>query len=298
MRPIAIAAVAASLAALLVPAAPASAQQVEEAVPCAECHDTVAAEFQSNPHIAALPRSAGVSAVCASCHSGGKEHAEAGGDIALIHTPRGGDAAATCLTCHGGASHNDIEPKSTHAVSGVTCDSCHAIHAAPAPAISLLRRPASELCVSCHVDVQGAFRKPNTHRMHESAAGSGRGGMQCYSCHNPHGRDDGSLKRTAAGEPACLSCHSDKRGPFVFSHGALVAGSCASCHEAHGSANPRMLTRATVAQLCLECHSNLTGTTLGSQPPALHDLRSPRYQNCTTCHAAIHGSNVSPRLLR
>ena len=59
-----------------------------------------------------------------------------------------------------------------------------------------------------------------------------------------------------------------------------------------------MLTRSTVAQLCLECHSNITGTTLGSQPPSLHDLRSPRYQNCTTCHTAVHGSNVSPRLLR
>jgi DmsE family decaheme c-type cytochrome len=135
--------------------------------------------------------------------------------------------------------------------------------------------------------------------MHSSVGQGGNGaGMQCYACHNPHGRGDGNLKQTAAGEPACLGCHTEKRGPFVFTHGALVAGDCRSCHEPHGSVNPKMLTRSTVAQLCLECHSNITGTTLGSQPPSLHDLRSPRYQSCTTCHTAVHGSNVSPRLLR
>jgi nitrate/TMAO reductase-like tetraheme cytochrome c subunit len=57
------------------------------------------------------------------------------------------------------------------------------------------------------------------------------------------------------------------------------------------------LTRNRVAQLCLECHSMSTGT-LASQPPSFHDLRSPRYQNCTTCHLRIHGSNASPQFLR
>ena len=58
------------------------------------------------------------------------------------------------------------------------------------------------------------------------------------------------------------------------------------------------LTRPTVSQLCLECHSPISGGTLGSQPPSFHDLLSPRYRNCTTCHVAIHGSNSSPELLK
>lgn len=283
--------------ALLVAAAVSAEQAGQEALPCADCHDTVAAEFQANPHALALGREAAAGAVCASCHAGGKEHVDAGGDAALIKKPAGETGAATCLSCHDGKTHNGIEPKGSHAVAGVTCDSCHAIHGAkPAPA--LLRRAGSELCVSCHPNIRGSFGKPYTHRMHESVDGSGKAGMQCYSCHNPHGRGDGLLKQTAAGEPACLSCHADKRGPYVFTHGALIAGTCQSCHEPHGSANPMMLTRSRVAQLCLECHSNITGTTLGSQPPSLHDMRSPRYQSCTTCHTAVHGSNVSPRLMR
>jgi len=285
--------------ALLVPAAASAEATSQEALPCADCHDTVAAEFQANPHALALGRDAAAGAVCASCHAGGKEHAESGGDAALVKKPAGAAGAATCLACHGGTKgHNEIEPRGAHAASGVNCESCHAIHGAK-PAPQLLKRGGSELCVSCHPDVKGAFGKPYTHRMHGSVDGTGTAGMQCTSCHNPHGRGDGNLKLTAVGgEVVCLSCHTEKRGPYVFTHGALVGGTCQSCHEPHGSVNPMMLTRSRVAQVCLECHSNVSGTTLGSQPPSLHDMRSPRYQNCTTCHTAVHGSNVSPRLLR
>ena len=78
---------------------------------------------------------------------------------------------------------------------------------------------------------------------------------------------------------------------------------CASCHEPHGSVNPRMLARQEVRFLCLECHAALpsapsTNSALGVVPPAFHDLRSPRYQNCTVCHQKIHGSYVDRDLLR
>jgi hypothetical protein len=33
-------------------------------------------------------------------------------------------------------------------------------------------------------------------------------------------------------------------------------------------------------------------------PPAFHDLRSPRYQNCTVCHQKVHGSYADRNLLR
>ena len=75
-------------------------------------------------------------------------------------------------------------------------------------------------------------------------------------------------------------------------------GDCTSCHEPHGSSNPKQLKRATVYQVCIECHSPIGGTTLGSQPPSFHNLSSPRYQNCTTCHVAVHGSNRDPQLLK
>ena len=101
-----------------------------------------------------------------------------------------------------------------------------------------------------------------------------------------------------SGEAICYSCHAEKRGPFVFPHDALAVGDCQSCHEPHGSPNPHRLKRPQVFQLCIECHSPITGTTLGSQPPSFHNLSNPRYQNCTTCHVAVHGSNQSPQLLK
>jgi predicted CXXCH cytochrome family protein len=63
-----------------------------------------------------------------------------------------------------------------------------------------------------------------------------------------------------------------------------------SCHVAHGSSNPRLLRRSQVNLLCLECHT-LSGGGLAPAGPN-HD-QSQKYQACTLCHNAIHGSNVS-----
>lgn len=61
--------------------------------------------------------------------------------------------------------------------------------------------------------------------------------------------------------------------------------------------NPRLLVRPEQRFLCLECHAGSLQT-IGITPPALHDLRSPRFQNCTICHSKIHGSFVNKDLLR
>ena len=105
---------------------------------------------------------------------------------------------------------------------------------------------------------------------------------------------------TVQGELPCLSCHAETcAGPFVFQHVTGSGGDCLSCHQPHGSNNPNMLQWARVDQLCLSCHSQTGGPkTYGSQPPSFHDLTLPRYRNCTTCHVAVHGSNLSPQLLK
>lgn len=287
------------LAILVPPAVRAVGEEPAEVVPCGDCHDTVAAAFASNPHARVLGREADPNLVCASCHPGGAAHMEAGGDASLIGVPRGSAGADSCLRCHGGKGVAEIEPRGAHAVGNVHCESCHRMHPERSMPQALLVAEGSTLCVSCHPDVAGSFRKPYTHRMHETAGGTRKGGMQCASCHNPHGRSGAQgLQRTRAGEIACLGCHTDKRGPFVYTHISTEMSGCLGCHEPHGSTNARMLTRSRVAQLCLECHSPGARATVGSQPPSFHDLRSPRYQNCTTCHVAVHGSNSSPLLLR
>jgi DmsE family decaheme c-type cytochrome len=105
-----------------------------------------------------------------------------------------------------------------------------------------------------------------------------------------------------ANEQSCVQCHADKRGPFLFEHAALRVDGCNSCHAPHGSANPRLLNRPVVFTLCLECHNGApgfgrTGQGIPSQS-ASHNMADPRYQNCTTCHVKIHGSNADARFLR
>ncbi len=267
---------------------------------CADCHDE-AKEFARTPHAHVLPPGAprpekplAGDAVCASCHGDGAKHAEAGGDKSLIKTFHGAEGANLCLSCHSESASRQSFHNGMHApTSAVNCLSCHSIHHPAAGTSRLLAKPVVPLCASCHqAQATSLADKPFTHRM-------GRGAMDCVSCHDPHARDARrSVQRTMTGELACLSCHAEKRGPFVYEHVGGISGDCMSCHEPHGSSNPRMLTRARVDRLCLECHSTLTLKTLGSQPPATHDVTNPRYQNCTTCHVAIHGSNLSPRLLK
>ena len=75
-------------------------------------------------------------------------------------------------------------------------------------------------------------------------------------------RETGSSRRSAptrAGELPCVSCHAEKRGPFVFKHVSGVAGNCMSCHRAARLVESEAVDSSPGRQLCLECHSTLTG---------------------------------------
>jgi len=275
------------------PAAPAATEEV--ALPaCTDCHDAMKT-FGANPHaLGKVKKNEVPNTLCESCHGPGKEHIEGGGDKTKIFKPGGLEGSnKTCLTCHDTATDRVSRRGGMHANSNaVNCLTCHAIHSG-ALNQHLLAKNEMALCQTCHATQVASFRnQPYAHRL-------GRGGMECDSCHEPHGRPGkDSLRVTRAGETPCVNCHTDKRGPFVFQHGAVAIGECNTCHEPHGSANPKRLRRATVAQVCIECHSPIGAGTLGSQPPSFHDLTSPRFQNCTTCHVAIHGSNRDPQLLK
>lgn len=254
---------------------------------CAVCHDTVAEEFNMtvhSPHRENAPS-------CVTCHGDGIEHMDQDGDPELIDIPRGASGASMCLQCHG-RINTMFSNRSAHADAAVHCESCHNVHSPHSEQPMQLARAANDLCAECHASQAGSFNKPFGHDLD-------LGGLQCVSCHNPHGgAGEQSLKVDRSGDVVCVSCHAEKRGPFVFPHVTGVSGTCLSCHEPHGAVNPMGLKRARVDQLCLECHSLFDGATLGSQPPSFHDLRSPRYQNCTTCHVMVHGSNASPLLLK
>ncbi|HXG58654.1 MAG TPA: cytochrome c3 family protein [Thermoanaerobaculia bacterium] len=292
-----------SLFVLLVPAAMAQEESAPAAPACGDCHDQAKA-FATNPHArGTLVRGQVSNEACTMCHGDGAEHIEGGGDKTKITIPKGrAGAEEVCLLCHDTATDRRTPRAGMHANSdAVNCLTCHSIHGAAANSPALVVRNELDLCGSCHTEAASFRTKPYAHRLD-------RGGMACSSCHEPHGRPStsarslasaGHLRVTRAGEAPCLTCHTDKRGPYVFAHGSNEAGDCTSCHEVHGSSNPKQLKRASVQQVCIECHSPLAGSaTLGSQPPSFHNLSTSRYQNCTTCHVAIHGSNRDPQLLK
>lgn len=263
---------------------------------CKLCHEEISNHFAKTAHFVTLterkyPES---ERGCEACHGPGKEHVDGGGDVTKIYGFRNRPTAemnSRCLTCHERQEERHNYRQSEHGLNQVACSDCHSSHAPQRIENLLVRRPP-ELCYACHGEIRQEFSKPFHHRVPE-------GGLQCTTCHNQHGGFNVAQTRETAGgtDPICFKCHVDKQGPFVFEHAPVKLEGCTICHTPHGSTNPRLLKRPTVHLLCLECHADTPGI-LGPEPPAFHDLRTARFQNCTTCHVKIHGSNVNRLFLQ
>jgi DmsE family decaheme c-type cytochrome len=275
---------------------------------CKTCHPDVWLRFYKNPHFKSIaseketPEKTG----CESCHGPGRAHVEAHGGKATIIAfselePK--QVLDKCLSCHGESLARSNIRRSTHTNNDVVCTNCHSIHKAQTPKF-LLARKQTELCYGCHTNVRAEFSMPFKHRVNE-------GVIQCTDCHNPHGSFDPAwrlasrprlIEQSPGSEEACLKCHTEKRGPFVFEHPPVRVEGCEACHVPHGSANSRLLRRPVVFTMCLECHNGAgtfgrTGTG-DPRPSANHNLADPRYRNCTNCHVQIHGSNADGLFLR
>jgi len=259
---------------------------------CKTCHDEVYAQFEKSPHFATTmegkleahdgPEWHG----CEACHGPGKEHVDGGGDKTKIFTFKDASPAqisARCLDCHQSSHEQTNYGRSAHLQSGVSCIDCHDPHHGKENDF-LLKQAAPQLCYTCHMDVRAQFARPFHHRVNE-------GLIQCSDCHNPHGGFEAHQLRVADGQDAvCYKCHAEKQGPFVYQHEAKIEG-CTICHSPHGSTNQRMLTQNQVNLLCMSCHS-LNASVGPSATPSFHN-QATKYQACTLCHTAIHGSNSS-----
>jgi predicted CXXCH cytochrome family protein len=304
------------------PAKPA-VKEYATSVVCQGCHEEIYNTFfKRNAHrlLETNKRKGYEEKACESCHGMGSVHAETASPDDILNPGKMKPASAdrVCLTCHLNQPTQAGRIMGGHARGQVRCSECHSVHATqPSSAIhkgsSLLAGglPSSPnqrvqmqtgTCVRCHSASWGEFQRPHRHNVPE-------GSMTCSDCHNPHGGTKRSMWLNAGmREPGCFKCHGDKRGPFTFEHAPVRLEGCPACHQPHGSVNPRMLTRHEVRFQCLECHSNLPvqrtanevapSGSMGGVPPAFHDLRNPRYRNCTTCHWKIHGSHVNRAFTR
>ncbi|MEZ5401691.1 MAG: DmsE family decaheme c-type cytochrome [Bryobacteraceae bacterium] len=275
---------------------------------CKTCHADIWRNFFKNAHFRSVaqgdqpPDQTG----CEGCHGPAQGHVAARGGrntipraFSVMDSKRSID---TCLACHSKDFARAEIQRSSHTEANVACNGCHSIHKPATP--KLLAKQQAELCYGCHNNVRAQFSMPFKHRVNE-------GMVACADCHNPHGAASPSWRmgqrprmvaKTHDGEEPCLKCHTDKRGPFLFEHAAVRVDGCETCHQPHGSMNARLLRRPVVFTLCLECHNGSgtfgrTGEGIPTQSPS-HNMTDPKYQNCTTCHVRVHGSNADPQFFR
>ena len=215
-------------------AAASSAGQTPEVEACADCHEDVAKVFMTKPHAAANN--------CTDCHGDAEQHLEEGGGptiFAFKSTDAANEKSKKCLTCH--TKSNARFLASPHGKSSMDCTTCHVMHAETSQP-ALLQTSATKSCYACHEDVFSLFQLNERHRLME-------GIMGCTTCHNPH---EPAARERLAGfkHEACLNCHTDKGGPYLYEHGASRIEGCTSCHEVHGTPNRHMLTHQSTSDLC------------------------------------------------
>jgi DmsE family decaheme c-type cytochrome len=267
---------------------------------CATCHEkAVNTRFNQSTHSQR-------SQSCATCHNGVNEHFQAQMDgKSGVPTPSmkprtAADINATCMTCHDKGARTNWHG-GAHDRRDVSCMSCHSIHNFKSNAAQLKTANDFDTCFTCHKQMRAQFQRTSHHPLRE-------GKMQCSSCHNPHDSTQPKMISAASVNEKCYSCHTEKRGPFVWEH-EPVRESCVTCHNPHGSNHPR-LTVAMQPYLCQRCHANsghpgtlydknnaVGGPLVAQAPPAgvtnTQTIVSARIlsRGCMNCHQTIHGSN-------
>jgi DmsE family decaheme c-type cytochrome len=253
---------------------------------CKPCHEEIYKNYVASPHYATMldtkkgPEWQG----CEACHGPGQEHAESGDPVKIVRFRQLSreESSKRCLACHEFGEEHSNFLRSQHLKNNVGCIDCHSPHT-PRVERQLLKAAQPQLCYGCHLEVKPEFSRPFHHRVNE-------GMVVCSDCHNPHGGFlTRQLRSTAAQDSVCFTCHTDKAGPFAFEHAVVKTEGCVACHVPHGSSNPRLLKRSQVNLLCLECHT-LTVDSAAPAIPSFHN-QAQKYQACTLCHVAIHGSN-------
>lgn len=262
---------------------------------CLNCHDqpAVTSVLHTVHMVMADPRTGVAAQGCQSCHGDSSAHVApvpAGetrpAPAVVFDGPHASPVAVrneSCAGCHRGGTATHWQG-SLHAVSEVACTNCHASH--PVQDKVLVAATQAPVCFSCHADKRAAALKPSHHPVLE-------GRMACADCHNPHGSLTQTMLRGATVNDTCLTCHDEKRGPFLWEH-APVQEECTICHTPHGTVQASLL-RQRPPYLCQNCHDSslhnsqpFTGASLpgGALPSRQMVLRA-----CLNCHSAVHGSN-------
>jgi DmsE family decaheme c-type cytochrome len=266
---------------------------------CIACHQDQDRRYKTTVmgKIMARPRTPLEARGCESCHGPGKAHVEAGGTKESIPVRFGKDSTstveeqnATCIACHSRGKQM-FWKGSPHESRALACVDCHDIkqekraalsadarYSQPLTDVVSLKKAQPEVCLSCH-----QMRKAQLQRSSHMPYREGK--VTCSSCHNPHGSPNPKQLIQATTNENCLSCHTERRGPFLYEHPPVMEN-CASCHEAHGTNNPQLL-KVRQPRVCESCHAAARHPTT---PTLLNSVRDFN-RGCTNCHSTIHGTN-------
>lgn len=269
-------------------------QQAAEPLSCATCHGDIVAGLTNTAHakITSLKEMQ-----CATCHGDGVEHASDPSN--RIRNPKkmvATEASETCLQCHSRSEHTTLWRGSSHESSGLSCVSCHSMHSSgggrtaalrfnnssQAETKLLIKRTEADTCYTCHGDVRKAQYQRSTHLIRSE---NGENRMKCSSCHDVHGAIGPNLMRSGNINETCYTCHTEKRGPFLWEH-APARENCMTCHKAHGSNNTALLAFRQ-PMLCQQCHIQGRHQTVAGKANSTWMTG----RSCVGCHAQIHGSN-------
>ena len=277
---------------------------------CTKCHD----ESEARPVLSIYQTRHGVKAdsrtpACQDCHGESDGHVKGSAGPGTRPKPevvfgRGSgvyppDSPAAivgvCLQCHQGGARSHWSG-SQHQREDLSCVNCHRVHIARDPVLSKVTQP--DVCFACHKDQRAQLHRISTHPV---LAGK----MGCSDCHNPHGSTGPKLLIKNSINETCLTCHDEKRGPFLWEH-QPVADDCTNCHTPHGSNNEPLL-KARLPWLCQDCHSgdharsaysgaNLAGglvTSVNGTKPFQNQAPNAQIvgRDCLNCHSLVHGSN-------
>lgn len=270
-------------------------------VVCAKCHAGATAGLAATKHAGTNDPSG---SACQSCHGDAAAHLQdpAASPMKKVFAKSApaADKEKICLSCHDGNRQLTFWDAGKHKKNDVACNDCHSSHGRPAspsispsvspsvsPFVTTMRTLQHETCSSCHKQIRAQINKTSHHPIVE-------GKVACSDCHNPHGAMGHAMVKEESVNKLCVSCHGDKRGPFVWEH-APVEENCLSCHNSHGSNHAKLLNEK-VPNLCQDCHdwSRHPGTYYGGNQSFAPGAQNTRFlaRSCINCHQTIHGSNA------
>lgn len=260
---------------------------------CTACHDDGDA-----PQVMLIGKSKhgtradGRTPTCTSCHGPSEEHLKGSG-MPTFTFEREHDKvdpsewSNACLGCHKRDAKRSHWEGSTHQARGVSCNSCHKIHAVSDKVRD--KRTQPEVCYACHKEQRNQANRPSHHPVPE-------GKMACSDCHNVHGSAGPKLLKRDSVVETCYTCHMEKRGPFVHNH-EPVNDDCTTCHNPHGTTAESML-KVRPPFLCQQCHTPHVPSQalLYGQAPTPNIIgwngaSVTQGRACLNCHTQIHGSN-------